>query len=100
MGFGLGLGVRVRVRVRVSAAEVDHPCEEGVHRADVVEHVLVVHRGAHEEDEEVEPPHHLGEAQQGEVRLDVVIGEVAEARHPHVGRDVQPDGVVDGRLLS
>ena len=55
LGFGLGLGVRVRVRVRVSAAEVDHPCEEGVHGADVVEHVLVVHRGAHEEDEEVEP---------------------------------------------
>mmetsp|Transcript_11754 Transcript_11754/g.20076 ORF Transcript_11754/g.20076 Transcript_11754/m.20076 type:complete len:323 (-) Transcript_11754:88-1056(-) len=75
--------------------DVHEPREEGVHRADIVEHVLVVHRDADEEDEEVEAPHHLREAEDGEVGLDVVVREVAEAGHPDVRRDVEPDGVVD-----
>ena len=60
---------------------------------------LVVHRGADEEDEEVEAPHHLREPQQREVFADVVVREVAEARHPDVRRDVDPDRVVDLRRL-
>ena len=62
---------------------------------DALRGALVVHRHADEEDEEVEPPHHRHEARQREVLLDVVVGEVAEASHPHVGRDVEPDRVVD-----
>ena len=73
----------------------DAPGEEGVHRADVVEHVLVVHRAADEDDEKVEPPHHLREAHRREVLLDVVVREVAEARHPDVRCDVHEDRDVD-----
>ena len=65
-----------------------------MHRADVVEHVFVVHRRAHEEDEEVEPPHHLHEAAEREVGAHVVIREVAEAGHPHIASDHHTDGVV------
>ena len=64
-----------------------------------VRRALVVHRGADEEDEEVEAPHHLGEPEQREVFADVVVREVAEARHPDVRRDVDPDRVVDLRRL-
>ena len=60
-------GERVVERVAQIERYEDSPCEEGVHRADVVEHVLVVHGEAHEEDEKVEPPHHLREAERREV---------------------------------
>jgi hypothetical protein len=73
---------------------VDEEREERVHGADVVEHVAVVQRAADKEDEEVEPPQHLREAAQREVGADVVVAEVAEAGHPHVGCDEQPDRVV------
>eukprot|EP00962_Isochrysis_galbana_P028395 scaffold8972_cov118-Isochrysis_galbana.AAC.17 len=80
------------------AAEEDAPREEGVHRRDVVEHIFVLHCDADEKDEKVEPPHHLREAGQREVGLDIVVREVAEAGHPHVGGDVDADRVVDLHL--
>ncbi len=49
---------------------------------------------AAEEAQEVEAPHHLAETRQPKVLPDVVIGEVAEARHPDVRGDVDADGVV------
>ena len=127
-------GVVLVVMVPDPAREEDAPREECVHRRDVVQHILIIHRDAHEGNlraaeapwapgrrqagcagngagtggrcgraarvgaathEEVEPPHHLHEARQREVLPDVVIGEVAEAGHPDVGSDVEPDRVID-----
>ena len=78
---------------------VGEVCEEACARREPGGSALVVHRGADEEDEEVEAPHHLREPQQREVFADVVVREVAEARHPDVRRDVDPDRVVDLRRL-
>ena len=93
-------GERVVERVAQIERYEDSPCEEGVHRADVVEHVLVIHREADEDDEKIEAPHHLSEADGGEVLFDVVVREVAKAGHPHVGRNVHADRVVDLRLCK
>lgn len=49
---------------------------------------------------EVETPHHLGKSLDREVGFDIVVGEVAKARHPHVGGDEDSDGVVDLCLVE
>eukprot|EP00967_Tisochrysis_lutea_P047486 scaffold57817_cov30-Tisochrysis_lutea.AAC.3 len=82
------------------AAEEDAPGEESVHRGDIIEHVLIVHRHTHKEDKKVEAPHHLHEAWQCEVGLDVVVREVAESGHPHVCRNEDADSVIYLRLCK
>mmetsp|Transcript_53963 Transcript_53963/g.124231 ORF Transcript_53963/g.124231 Transcript_53963/m.124231 type:complete len:307 (-) Transcript_53963:729-1649(-) len=78
--------------------DVHPPREEGVHWANVVEHVLVVHGGAHKEDKEIQTPHHLREPHEREILLDVVVREVAKAREEDVSCNVQPNSIVDFSL--
>mmetsp|Transcript_10246 Transcript_10246/g.42508 ORF Transcript_10246/g.42508 Transcript_10246/m.42508 type:complete len:230 (-) Transcript_10246:251-940(-) len=73
---------------------VHHQRKECVHGIDVVQHVRVAQRRAHKEYEKVEPPHHLGKTRHRKILAHIVVAEVAEAGHPHVAGDVQPDGVV------
>jgi hypothetical protein len=40
---------------------VHHDGEEGMHGTDVVQHVVVLQRNAHQHHQEVQPPHHLAE---------------------------------------
>ena len=44
--------------------------------------------------QEVESPHHLKEAKEAEVLLDVKERKVAEPGHPHVARNKYADGVI------
>mmetsp|Transcript_38151 Transcript_38151/g.96538 ORF Transcript_38151/g.96538 Transcript_38151/m.96538 type:complete len:213 (-) Transcript_38151:484-1122(-) len=73
---------------------VHHDGVDGVHGADVVQHVRVAQHHARKEHEEVEAPHHLPKPAHAEVGRLVVVGEVAKARHPHVRGDEDADGVV------
>mmetsp|Transcript_12109 Transcript_12109/g.55025 ORF Transcript_12109/g.55025 Transcript_12109/m.55025 type:complete len:418 (-) Transcript_12109:204-1457(-) len=94
---------RVDVGVLVFAdvkGEIHRQREQRVHRAYVVQHVVVSHGEAYEEHEEVEPPHHLREPVKGKVFPHVVVGKIAKSRHPHVRRDEHPDGVVNLRSLE
>jgi hypothetical protein len=68
---------------------VDEDSEGRVQHADIVEHIVVLHRQADEENHEVQPPHHLAEPDHREVSSDVVVREVAEAGHPDVAGDEQ-----------
>jgi len=52
-------GGQVVVLVPDPQGRVHHDCEEGVHGADVVEHVVIAQGEAAEEDQEVQAPHHL-----------------------------------------
>ena len=48
-------------------AGIHKNCEDRMHWADVVQHVAVPHDHAHDEDEEVQSPHHLAEPGRGQV---------------------------------
>ena len=93
------VGARVVLAADVER-KVHRPREQGVHRAYVVEHVVVPHREAHEEHEEVKPPHHLREPVKGKVLPHVIVREIAKSRHPHVRRDEHPYRVVNLRSLE
>lgn len=47
-------------------ATIHHDSEDGVHGADVVQHIAVLQHKARKEDQEVEAPHHLAEPVAGE----------------------------------
>eukprot|EP00958_Prasinococcus_capsulatus_P013648 scaffold1411_cov396-Prasinococcus_capsulatus_cf.AAC.6 len=54
---------------------------------------------AGEENEKVEAPEHLEEADKGKVLAHVVVAEISKSRHPYVGGNEQADGIVElGRV--
>ena len=86
---------RVVVGARVDGHhDEDGQTPVGVHRADVVQDVLVEEDGAQDQHKEVETEQHLGDSQRRVVLLDPEEGEVTKASHPDVGRDVNSDPVV------
>jgi hypothetical protein len=77
-------------------------CEEvkRVERDNVVEDVVVVLSCTEEQDKEIQTPHHLGEAQEAEIALDVEEGKISEAGHPNVTRHEKTDRVVYGNIVE
>lgn len=49
------------VAVAQAQGSIHHDGEEGVHGADVVQHVVVLKDDADQNHQEVQPPHHLAE---------------------------------------
>lgn len=47
------------VLVHDPEGSIDHESEEGMHGADIIQHVVIVEDDAAEGDEEIQPPHHL-----------------------------------------
>ena len=75
-------------------ARIHNQKETRVQRANVVQNVGVPEGETEKDDEKVEAPHHLHQANRPEVALHVEKGKVSKSRHPDIARNHHTNCVV------